>query len=339
MNYYIERKRSNNMFSPESAAAMDGIMRCCFPAHPDFKKSDGFLFVLDRTVLIHDSGMRQSRDLYDKMIELKKAMCPDQPLEVIWVLSHYHPDHIGAAVDVILPDPAFRFKNIYLPPRCNISDLFPGNGEERFYALLQELLAEYQPQAEITELKFANEGGVPLSFGIPVCEPAAYNKEAAVVTLFPPDANWSEPHLMNDLIIQGYYDGDATRPVPTCILNSASLWMMITYAGRRMLFTGDSMKRTSSITCESFDRMVEIWSDSIGKDLDLMKWPHHGMIRNNALGGVMSLTPKNILVTTVVETASAFTFERCPDCKSRFFNNAFEDVCVKIGPDGRFEIG
>ena len=326
------------VFDAPSLAFSDDVLRCCFLAHPNFIKSDGFIFVLNRTVLIHDGGMVQNRDIYDKLVEIKKSICPEKPLELIWVLSHYHPDHIGAIIDYVIGNSLFSFRKIFLPPCCDMTQLFPDNAESKFKPLLLKMIKDYQPQAKITELMFASCGGEPVSFELAHKQLSSVPNKTAKITLFPPDSNWSDPNLMNDIIINGYYDGDVTRPVSTCIINAASLWMLVSYSGRRMLFTGDSMKRTSKIKNESFDRMIELWSEYIGRDLDLLKWPHHGMVRNNALNGVMSMTPSNILVTTVVESASKYTAENCPDCRSVFFNNANKDVCVEIGPDGTFEI-
>lgn len=323
------------MFKISDTAKTDGVLRCVFPTLPDFVKSDGFMFVLDRHMLIHDGGMPGSRDLLSRMLEVKEAVSPDAPMHVVWVLSHFHIDHVSAVLDTVMPDPGFIFDRIYTPSSCSLPEGTKDNGDEKYRPRLAEALKRYQPSAAVTETGFADRGCGPVRFFFP-----DEGEHRAEITLYPPDCDWADPSLIERVIVNGYFGGDANSPrIGTCVINSASLWMKISYAGRRILFTGDCMKRTTEITDESFDRMLSLWADSVGDAPDLMKWPHHGMARDHAMEGVLSLHPKNILTTTLIETASKHTAKNRPDYRGRFFNCAEKEVRVSVGPDGSFEIG
>lgn len=309
----------------------DGVLRAIMVSHPaDVMKSEAFIFVLNCQVLLLDGGMTGCTEAYDRLMKLRENIAPGGKLRLTWVLSHYHVDHVATVLEKIISDPAFEFETIYLPPKVNLPEEFAKYGDVRFRHLVAKMIKEYQPQAKVVTLRFVSDGGFREYFEC----------AGAKVTLMPPDCDWSSKRELNDIIIKGYYGGNMNVAHPaSCVVNSASVWMKISYAGRRMLFTGDSMKRTSTIQDESFDRMLAHWRHYF-EHADLVKWPHHGYKRDNAASGVLSLKPKYVLTTSNAETASKHTEEKYPNDfkKTQFINCADKDICLRISPDGILDI-
>ena len=307
------------------AGKCDGVLRGILCSHPNdtVQKSDGFIFALNCHVLLIDGGMKDSDVAYERMCALRESICPHGRLRVNWILSHYHVDHISTTIDRILPDTErFDFEEVYLPP---VPKLHYKEGDSVYHRRALRALEAYAPKAIVHHMQFAAEGGYR----------EVLDHAGARVIILPPDCDWSAP-AEKDLIINGYFDGDKTCPkINTSIVNAASSWVKISYAGKKLLFTGDSMKRTATIADESFDRMLTLWADFCKKP-DLIKWPHHGMVRDNAAAGVFSTQPKHVLTSTQIETASAFSAEHYPeDYKSaRFHNCAETDVLFTVTPDG-----
>lgn len=311
------------------AAALDGTLRFFSISHPTAPKSDAFLFALDGEVLLEDGGMAGCTDAIERLRTLREELCPGSRLRLVWVLSHFHIDHIQAALESILPDPDLEITEVWLPPKTRNTELCPRCGDDKYRAALYEALALHQPQANIHNLRFANEGGEPVSFPL----------GGARVTLLPPETDWTHDHLIRDIITEGYYAGQIEGGrVPTCVTNAASLWTLVEYRGRRILLNGDSMKREWRIPDENWDRMLALWGGTIGTGADLMKWPHHGMKRDPAAPGVHALAPKNILMTTVLATADRVWAEKYPDDPTPFWNSAERDLAAAVTADGEMKI-
>ncbi len=314
------------------AGRCDGVLRGIMVSHPeDIGKSDGFIFVLNCHVLLLDGGMKGCTTTKDRLLKLRESIAPNGQLRITWVVSHYHVDHIVETIECILPDSEkFEFDDIYLPPWTKLEAPYAEYGDVKYHDRLLNTISEYQPKATLHQLKFAAEGGFREFF----------EYAGAKVTLMPPDMDWSAEHEINDIIRKGCYGDDASpKQVATYVVNSASLWVKISYAGKRLLFTGDSMKRTSFHKDESFDRMLELWRHYFDH-VDFLKWPHHGVLRDDAAAGVLSIRPKYILLTTQAETASAYTEANFPEeyKKIKFVNCALSDVYLKVSPDGEFEV-
>ena len=307
-------------------ARKDGVLRIIScPTPPDVNKTDGFIAVLDREVLLHDGGVTGCRDSWRILTKIREAVCPGERLHLTWVLSHFHGDHAMTAIESIIPDPAFAFDRVFIPPACPAPDGLPINGYDKIKPLFDEALSTYQPDAEIISLEFADRGGKPVDLRL----------SDAAIRLYPPDTNGYNPHQFNDILIGGYGEGNpADVKIPTAAINACCLWMLISYAGRRALFTGDSMKRTAEITDESFDNMLALWREDIGMSPDLMKWPHHGYKRNHAAPGVESMKPAYILTTHREQTADEAYREAFPDGKAVFLCSADRGVEFDITPGG-----
>ena len=312
-----------------NAAAHDDTLRLLSVAHPTAPKSDAFLLTLNGAVLLHDGGMTGCTDAADRLGRLYDEMKPAGKLPVVWVLSHFHIDHIAAVLETILADPRFEMTDVWLPPRTAVAGVSLRSGDDKYRVPLYTALAQFQPQANVHNLRFADEGGQPVGFDF----------AGARVTLLPPDTDWSDGELIRRIFIDGYYGGEADdAKIVTCVTNAASLWMLVEYRGRRMLFNGDSMKREWKIPDESWDRMLALWGDRIGTGADLVKWPHHGMRRNPAADGMKRLAPKNILMTTPLATADQVWAEKFPEDGTPFWNSAADDLAVTVTPDGGMKI-
>lgn len=312
-----------------NAALSDGTLRLLSVSHHTAPKSDAFLFTLNGAVLLEDGGMTGCTDAADRLLALREELCPEGRLKLVWVLSHFHVDHISAVLETILPDPRFELTEVWLPPKTADTDLCPRSGDAKYRAALYALLAAHQPQANIHNLRFADRGGVPESFDF----------AGARVTLLPPDTDWSDEALIRRVVIEGYYGGETdAAKIQTCVTNAASLWMLIEYAGRRLVFTGDTMKREGKIPDESWERMLALWSERIGTGADLVKWPHHGMRRDPAAPGMRALAPKNILMTTPLATADLVWAKEYPDDATPFWNSGERDLAVTVRADGEMQL-
>lgn len=312
-----------------SAGLCDGKLRLLCVSHPeDVKKSDAFIFTLNCHVILLDGGMEGCRDALDRLLALRDEICTEgEKLRVTWILSHMHVDHIVSTIESILPCPDIEITDVYMPPRTKLTG-YHGNGDKKYRDRISAALSEFQPGASVHVLEYAAEGGRPVVFDF----------GGAKITLLPPERDWYEPRQI-DIIVNGYYEGEpGPMKVATCVINSSSIWMRVDYAGRKILFTGDSMKRTAEITEESWDMMLETWKDELGSGYDLVKWPHHGMVRDDAAPGMKALDPAAILTTTSVETASARFDADYPGHNIPFYNCCDTDVAFTVAYDGNVGI-
>ncbi len=309
-----------------SLAKTDGVLRALFVSHDEkITKSDCFIFVLNRQVLLNDAGMTGCTDALDRLVKIREQVNPAGKLGITWILSHFHVDHVASAIETLIPDERFSFDEIYLPPLSKLDPKYEGNGDTKYRDKLADAIAKYQPQAKVHHIPFYTEWAYPYHFDL----------AGAKLTIFPPERDWSTPDCI-DIIENGYFGGaPGPAKVATCVVNASSLWFKLSYAGKTVVMTGDSMKREASIPNENFDLMMEVWSRKFHNP-DLFKWPHHGMARDNAVDKIAAICPKHILTSTMIETASAVTAERYPGffAKTQFHNCAKSDVYMSIEPNG-----
>ncbi|MBP5270224.1 MAG: hypothetical protein ILO42_04620 [Clostridia bacterium] len=320
----MTEKEINSFYS--SLARTDGVLRGIFVSHPaEITKSDCFIFVINRQVLLNDAGMTGCTDAIDRLVRIRGEVNPGGKLGITWILSHFHVDHVAAAIETLIPDERFSFNDVYLPPLSKLDPKYEGNGDTKYRERLADAIARYQPQAKIHHIPFFTEWEYPDHFDF----------GGAKVTVYPPERDWSSPECV-DIIVNGYFGGaPGPAKVATCVINASSLWFKLSYAGKTIVMTGDSMKREKSITNENFDMMLKVWGRKF-RGADLFKWPHHGMARDNAAAGVAEIAPSHILTSTAIETASKVTKEEFPEFfeKTVFHNCALSDVYLTVEPNG-----
>ena len=306
----------------KALAARDGVLRILSISHPEILKSDGFIFALDGHFILHDGG-KYGEDALSRLLALREEVCPDGTLHFDWYISHYHVDHVGAPIENIIRDSRFAIDRVVMPPR---NDLPEGmiNSSDKYIPQIMEALGECHPNAEIVRVPYYSEvpETIHLGFG------------GADIEILPPDTDWGAPELL-DKIARNYFCTDDIfyRKVQMYVTNITSIWLVIRYAGKKLIFTGDSTKRTRFMTDEGFDRMCALYADKIKKP-NLFKWPHHGQAEDEAEVTVHDLIdPDYILTTTTCEGASVQYQKTFPDFRAEFVNSGNEDVLISVSND------
>lgn len=258
-----------------------------FLEHPSQEKSDGFILTArtEKTleVWISDGGfatgesLAQILDLRKKLMEkgglLREIDNPRYKLEVTYLVSHFHIDHINEGIFHILPCPFIHVKRVYYPhisvyaQDTNHDENSNGDIGLRTRFMLSQ--KAYQPLADMVDMDFD------------VCRTVPFG--AGKITLMMPDCDWGTEE--NRLKVADFYEhAEMTeekrrKAMPVQVVNSNCLCARIEFANRSMLLTGDAMKKTER-DGEPFDLLVKQYAHLMRADI--VKYPHHGQARNPA---------------------------------------------------------
>ena len=316
-----------NCSFPRDFTLCDNVLRIVSLAHPEVTKSDGFIFALNGHYILHDGGMTKTTFALDALLALREAAGVDV-LHFDWFISHYHIDHVCGPIENVICDPRFAIDTVMLPPHNALPEDLP-HGDSKYSPRIDAALAEFHPNCKRIEVHYHSDDPSTIF----------YNFGGAEIEILPPDTDWANPRELYEIIAKGYFDTDNIYEpkVPTSVGNAASVWFVLRHGGRKVLFTGDSMKRTRGITEESVDRMWAIYKDKIGSP-DIAKWPHHGQARDNADLVMHEMDPDYILTTAHFEGASVRFSTVFPEHRARFFNSAKKDVLIAIAADGEIEV-
>ena len=312
---------------PRDFTLRDDVLRIVCLAHPDVTKSDGFIFALNGHYILHDGGMTKTTHALDALLKLREAEGADV-LHFDWFISHYHIDHVCGPIENVISDPRFAIDTVIMPPHNALpADMV--HGESKYRPRIEAALAECHPNAKQILVHYHSEDPSTI----------LYNFGGAEIEILPPDTDWARPRELYEIIAKGYFDLDNIYEpkVPTSVGNTASIWYLIRHGGKKVLFTGDSMKRTRGITEESVDRMWAIYKDIIGSP-NIAKWPHHGQARDDADLIMHEMDPEYILTTAHFEGASVRFNNVFPEHRARFFNASFDDVLISITSSGKIEV-
>lgn len=312
---------------PKDFTLRDNVLRIICLSHEGVVKSDGFIFALNGHYILHDGGMTGTTFALDAMLKLREAAGVDV-LHFDWFISHYHIDHVAGPIENVICDPRFAIDTVVLPPHNALPADLP-HGDSKYSPRIDAALKEFHPNVKRIEVHYHSDDPSTIF----------YNFGGAEIEILPPDTDWSRPRELYEIICDGYFGiTDIYEPkVPTCVGNAASIWFVIRHGGRKVLFTGDSMKRTRGITEESVDRMWAIYKNIIGSP-DIAKWPHHGQARDDADLVMHDMDPDYILTTAHFEGASVRFNKVFPENKVRFFNCSQKDVLISISGDGKLEV-
>ncbi len=327
-----ENKRNDQRVN--DLAPRDGVLRvrCVGHAPGKQKKSDAFIITLNDKVWLIDSGMRGNYDAFCRLLDLREAWLgrksrgvdlEERKLHITWLLSHFHVDHVQEAIVHILKSPYIAVDELYIPPKTDLDPSLTKNEDAFFRPLLYSTLEKYQPKARVFELSYGIDG--------------VMHRESDGVTLdiLPPDKDWGTPEIM-DFISDVHFGGNsAGHHLEVKSINSNSVWHLFRFAGKSLLFTGDSNKCDAEHSDEVVDIMAAEYADIIGGHIDVVKWPHHGLMRDAAAGFVHSLSPDYIMFSTgELETASGAYSGLYPDTDVRYVRVCNEDETFYITPDG-----
>ena len=313
------------MSFPSSFVLCDNVLRINSIGHPDIKKSDGFIFALNGHYMLHDGG-KYGRDCLDRLLALREA-AGVEVLHFDWIISHFHVDHVGAPLENVVRDPRFAIDRIIMPPvnalpegMIHVSRSFPDE--------ITEVVRDFHPNAEVSVIPFYSD-----------CHKTFfYNFGGTEIEILPADTDWAQPELLKKIATKYFCTEDVFfRKVQMYVVNISSIWFIIRHGGKKLVFTGDSPKRTRFMTDEGFDRMVSLFADKIAKP-DLFKWPHHGQARDDADLIMHEMDPDYILTTAHFEGASVRFSTVFPEHRARFFNSANKDVLISISADGELEV-
>lgn len=264
------------------------LVSLSFLEHPSAEKSDGFVLTArtekELEVWLSDGGLA-TKESYKQILQLRRELLkaggleaeennPKYKLEVTYLVSHFHIDHMNEGIYYILPSPFIRVKRVYYPhisvyaQDTNHNENCNGDKGIRTRFMLSQ--KAYQPLAEMIELPFNDCRTLP--FG------------AGKITLMMPDRDWGTPESLQQLAMFYRYDEmteEKRRDAkPVQVVNSNCVLARIEYAGRSMLLTGDAMKKSAEYDDEPFDRIVHQYGNKMRADI--VKYPHHGQARNPA---------------------------------------------------------
>lgn len=321
-------KRVND-FAPH-----DNILRVRLVGHASAErcKSDAFIITYNDRVWLVDGGMRGNLDSYERLLELRQAWLGDRrhaaedekyKLHITWLVSHFHLDHVQTTVAHTLKSPYIALDEAVIPPVTELPPEYPMNDDAYFRPMTEEVIAKYQPGAGITVVDAGRTGIDRRTYG------------ELSLDILPPECDWGTPEnigFMAELYSGGLRDD---KRASITVINSNCIWFVFRFAGRSILLTGDTMKRYPDRADEPYDRMHQLYSEIIGSHVDIVKWVHHGIARDEAAACVHALSPEYIVITTAErETASEKFAADYPDNECTVVRVGAADELFRIMSDG-----
>lgn len=273
-------EQSHAYFSVNRFAPKDGKLSV-FYKKVGPKKSDGFAFIENGEIYIIDSGLKEDEGLLEFLLSLREKWLSEAPepvadenarLEIHIIVSHPHPDHIGA-VPAILRDPRICALSLHAPMRSYRSTQVPEaierlvGFEDSLEALPALLKAFGHTAREIQRLPYGKKRSFP------------FGKSGTGIILYPSPYDWSEDRpsesegfrfLQKNLSHNPVYLKDPDYGYANGILNGNSLWTKVTKGQQTVLFTGD--QRASD---EMLGAMIRYYGES-EFSCDILKLTHHG---------------------------------------------------------------
>lgn len=259
-----------------------------FLKHPAKEKSDGFILTArtekELIVWLSDGGFATGESM-EQILDLRRQLLaagglkaeesnPKYKLEVSYLVSHFHIDHLNEAIYHILPSPFIRVKCVYYPHiSVYVQDTNHNencNGDKGIRQRFMLSQKAYQPLADMIELPFNHCRTLPFGEG--------------TITLMMPEYDWGLPEKRE--LLKKFYNYDQMTEekrrdaVPIQVVNSNCILARMDYAGRSMILTGDAMKKSFDFDDEPFDRLITQYGDKMRADI--VKYPHHGQTRNPA---------------------------------------------------------
>lgn len=193
----------------------------------------------------------------------------------LMLLTHLHFDHIGGALAVLRHIPPRRLVTLYLPP-ANAGWITPAALKEKTVVGLCDALNMFRDIVSAARAQGCR------------CEEAAAGTEALTdaltMRLSLPDAALAErQRRMYDALYLHESPSDEEIYAVSKERNCSSLIARLEYAGRSVLFTGDSY--------------ASYWEESGQPSCDILKLPHHGDARSMTQALLDSLSPSYAVVS------------------------------------------
>lgn len=287
-------------------------MRIVFLKRIDENKSDAF-YILNTTpkgleVFLIDGG-RSNKHCRNELLELRadiltRAGLSDEidksghVLEVTVILSHFHGDHVNELLDNIATiSPKIRLTGLYHPAATALTRDGTYNNDAN-----DDILKRYKVLTTVNTFhrKYCPQYEVP--FGETMDVPSMLGS----IRLYASPVDWGVGEYvkwMEDYHFaakpQNIYGGMGTE-----VINGNCLWMRVSYAGRSVLFTGDTNKKFEDRNDEALDLFIAKYGEELRSDI--VKFPHHGRGRDAA----------------------------CAPCKAHLMTDTPLSACILSGVDG-----
>jgi len=282
--------------------------------------SDGFAAVFDGEIYLIDVGRKNDDEMLRFLTDLRETWLKNAPkevdrenarLEVHIIISHPHPDHVGA-IPLFLSEPRICVVELIAPKRSYRSlpgpDFIPKleEFEKRLYDHLP-LLAEYHHKT--TELKTLPYGKI-----------YSIRPENTDVTLdiYPSPFDWSEdPEGFRYLMKSSGANNPRYRLHPeegwaNGAMNGNSLWVKIRKGNQVVLITGDQRADDAML-----GNMIRFYGEEHFR-CDVLKLTHHGT--NNYPPYLIEIASPSITVSTASrEEATPATVALCEEVSKLYF--------------------
>ncbi len=328
------------MFYVNSLAEKDNTLRFWSVGHlHQHKKADCSVIAYNGEVWMIDAGIGGSTHAAGFLLEYRKKllnggnkrwMSRDAKLRVNLIITHFHNDHVEALIESILVSPYIDIGEVYCAGRCRLDPKYDGlskNGDYFYRDTVYALLDELHPSHILHEIPFGKENTVRFTTHTD-------SENEVGLTVYPMTFNPSSPEFL-DYMFRLYAENG--EPVPrhayTYVLNSASLWVKVSFGKSSLLFTGDSMKRRDDKDDECMDHMLNAYKEDIG-EVTLVKYPHHGYVRDPAAPGVLSFNPEYVLDTCEYATGCSKIKELYPETEIKLMNSALSTLLFSAEYDG-----
>lgn len=309
----------NTAFSVNALAPRDGKL-CVYFKKVGEKLSDGFAAVFDGEIYLIDVGRKYDDEMVRFLLELREKWLEAAPadldresarLDVHMIISHPHPDHVGA-IPLFLSEPRLSVVELIAPERSYRSlpgpDFIPKleEFEKRLYDHVP-LLAEYHHKT--TTVK-----------NLPYGKIYSIRPEKSDVTLdiYPSPMDWSRDpegfrYLMETSVKNNpYYRLHPEEGCANGAMNGNSLWVKIKKGNQTVLITGDQRADDAML-----GSMIRFYGEE-EFHCDVLKLTHHG--ENNYPPYLIEIASPSITVfTTSREEATQKTVELCEEVSTAYY--------------------
>lgn len=282
----------------------DGKFHLHCISHPEgHSKTDAFLFEYNAKYTLVDGGIGGVTASLDYLLSLRRDLLCDHPeliedtsckLKIDLMPSHMHRDHIAATFLYVIPCEFIEIDTVYMPPDSALDASFDTekrDGDTKYRPKILKALKQYQSNAKVVNVSFGKENMLEFENG------------RMKYAILPSAKDYGAPENINDFISL-YFEGreELIGNIPVPVVNSCSVWVHIKFGRHSFLLTGDTVKKYPDRADEPLDDMLRTYRERLGK-VSVVKYPHHGVNRDEAASGVLSLKPGWIFCSAEDATA------------------------------------